>query len=75
MQTPGHIPPYFIVAALLATLGVLGVGVFAMLRGGAFDAKYSNKLMRMRIAFQALAILLFGLFLLLGRHYGAPGAP
>jgi hypothetical protein len=31
--------------------------------------------MRMRIAFQALAILLFGLFLLLGRHYGAPGAP
>jgi hypothetical protein len=75
MQILGHILPYFIVAAMLATLGVLGVGVFAMLRGGAFDAKYSNKLMRMRIAFQALAILLFGLFLLLGRHYGAPGAP
>jgi hypothetical protein len=75
MQFLGHVLPYFIIAAMVATLGVLVAGVFSMLRGGAFDAKHSNKLMRMRVAFQALALLLFGLFLFLGRHYGAPGAP
>jgi len=54
--------PYFIGLALLATAGVLFAGVFSMLRGGEFSKKYSNKLMRMRVAFQAAAILLFVLF-------------
>ncbi len=51
--------------ALVAVLAVLGVGVFAMLRGGDFNRKYGNKLMRARVAAQALAIaLVFALYLL-----------
>jgi len=56
--------PYLIGAALAAVLGVLAVGVFAMLRGGAFNRKYGNRLMRLRVAMQALAIVLLLLLLL-----------
>ncbi len=54
--------------ALVATLAILIVGVVAMLRGGAFNAKYSNKLMRMRVVAQLIAILLIGAFFVLSRH-------
>ncbi len=54
--------PYVIGLALLATLGVLFAGLFSMMQGGEFSKKYSNKLMRMRVAFQASAVLLFVLF-------------
>ncbi len=51
--------------ALVAVLAVLAVGVVAMLRGGDFNRKYGNKLMRARVAAQALAItLVFALYLL-----------
>ncbi len=54
-----------IVAALIAVLAVLTVGVVAMLRGGEFNRRYGNKLMRARVAMQALAIaLVFALYLL-----------
>jgi hypothetical protein len=49
------------VVLLVAVVAVLLVGVFSMARGGAFNAKYSNKLMRARVALQALAILLLGI--------------
>jgi hypothetical protein len=42
---------------LAATFAVLLVGVFAMLRGGEFNRKYGNKLMRMRVILQGLTIL------------------
>ena len=35
-----------LVVAMIATLGVLLVGVFSMARGGEFNRRYSNKLMR-----------------------------
>ncbi len=54
--------PYVIGLALLATLGVLFAGLFSMMQGGEFSKKYSNKLMRMQVAFQASAVLLFVLF-------------
>ena len=44
------------VIAMLATLGILFAGVFAMARGGEFQAKWSNKLMRLRVLFQAISI-------------------
>lgn len=52
--------PLFIVAAL-ASLGVLvilmiGIGGFA--KGGDFNRKHANRLMRYRIYAQALAVLL-----------------
>jgi Hypoxia induced protein conserved region len=43
----------------LLTLGTLLVGITAMGKGGAFNDKYSNKLMRLRIIFQGLAIACF----------------
>lgn len=45
--------------ALAAVIGVLMVGIFAMARGGEFNRKYGNKLMRLRVALQAVAVLLF----------------
>ncbi len=54
-----------IIAALAATVIVLIAGVIAMLRGGEFNRKYGNKLMRARVAVQVLAIaLLFVLYLI-----------
>ncbi len=51
--------------ALAATLAILLAGVVAMVRGGEFNAKYGNKLMRARVAMQALAVgLMFTLYLI-----------
>lgn len=44
--------------AMIATLGVLIVGLGGFFQGGDFNRKYGNKLMRARVALQALAILL-----------------
>jgi ABC-type dipeptide/oligopeptide/nickel transport system permease subunit len=54
-----------VVIALVATFVVLLVGIVVMLRGGEFNRKHGNTLMRLRVAMQALAVaLLFVLFLL-----------
>ena len=45
--------------AMLATLGVLFFGIFTMARGGDFNRKHSNRIMRARIVLQGLALLLF----------------
>ena len=58
--------PVLIVIALLATLGVLLFGVISMARGGEFNAKYSNKLMRLRVICQFVAVMLIALLMLLG---------
>jgi hypothetical protein len=47
-----------IVIALVATLAVLAVGIVVMLRGGEINRKYGNKLMRARVALQAIAVAL-----------------
>jgi Hypoxia induced protein conserved region len=52
-----------LVVAMFATLGVLLVGVFGMARGGEFNRRYSNKLMRARIVCQAVALLLFAILM------------
>lgn len=57
-----------LIVAMLATLGVLFAGIFSMARGGAFNRKYGNALMRWRVALQATAIVLFLILVLaLGR--------
>lgn len=43
-------------ATLLAVVAALAVGIFAMFRGGDFGRSYSNKLMRLRVVLQALAV-------------------
>ena len=43
--------------SLAAVLGVLGMGIYALFRGGDFGRSYSNKLMRLRVLVQFIAIL------------------
>jgi hypothetical protein len=50
----------------LATLVTLLVGVTALGRGGAFNDKYGNRLMRMRVILQGLAIACFAIGLFAG---------
>ncbi|CAN7555352.1 twin transmembrane helix small protein [Phenylobacterium sp. LjRoot164] len=47
---------YLIPISLAAVTITLFVGLFALFRGGDFGRSYSNKLMRLRVALQALAI-------------------
>lgn len=45
--------------SLAAVVIVLLTGVVGMARGGDFNAKYGNKLMRARVILQGLAVVLF----------------
>ncbi|MBM3518143.1 MAG: twin transmembrane helix small protein [Alphaproteobacteria bacterium] len=56
-----------IVIALAVTLGVLGVGVVSMLRGGEFNRRYGNKLMQARVASQGVTIALIVIYFLVER--------
>ena len=47
---------FLIPAALMAVAVVLGFGIYALFRGGDFGRSYSNKLMRLRVVLQAVAI-------------------
>lgn len=44
--------------SLVAVFVVLATGVAGFIAGGEFNRKYSNKLMRLRVATQAIAVLL-----------------
>ncbi len=52
--------PLFILAviACFAVLGILALGLGGFARGGEFNRKHSNRLMRYRIAAQAVAVVL-----------------
>jgi hypothetical protein len=54
-----------VLIALGVTLIILLVGVIGMARGGDFNKKYGNKLMRMRVIAQITALLLMGLLALM----------
>jgi len=56
---------FLIPIGLAATAIILGVGIFSLAKGGAFAKENGNKLMRMRVAAQAVTIGLMMLFLLL----------
>jgi nitrogen fixation-related uncharacterized protein len=47
---------YLIPLALAAVTIVLAFGIYALFRGGDFGRSYSNKLMRLRVVMQAIAI-------------------
>jgi nitrogen fixation-related uncharacterized protein len=47
---------YLIPVALGAVTIVLALGIYALYRGGDFGRSYSNKLMRLRVVMQAVAI-------------------
>ena len=50
--------PYAIFIVLFSVLLVLFIGIISMLRGGDFNKRWGNKLMRARVILQGLAIVL-----------------
>lgn len=54
-----------LIFAMLATLGVLFFGIISMARGGDFNLKYGNKIMRARIVLQALALAIFAIIMVI----------
>jgi hypothetical protein len=47
---------YVVIAALGAVSLVLGLGIYSLFRGGDFGRSWSNKLMRLRVVTQAVAV-------------------
>ncbi|MEM9619815.1 MAG: twin transmembrane helix small protein [Pseudomonadota bacterium] len=56
---------FLIPVGLAATALILGVGIYSLAKGGTFAKENSNKLMRLRVAAQAVTIGLMMLFLFL----------
>lgn len=48
---------FLVPAALLAVLIALGAGLYALFRGGDFGRSWSNKLMRLRVLLQFIAVI------------------
>jgi hypothetical protein len=62
--------PLFIVAAIacLAVVVVLLVGVGGFARGGEFNRKHANKIMRLRLLAQFIAVVLILVFVYFSRR-------
>ena len=67
MQSMTAVFPYLIGAALAAVVIVLFSGLFAMARGGAFNQRWGNRLMRLRVIAQGVAITLIVIYFLIAR--------
>jgi uncharacterized membrane-anchored protein len=52
---------------ILGVVIVLGFGFYALYRGGEFGRTWSNRLMRMRIGLQALAVVLLVVLIVIMR--------
>lgn len=53
------------IIAMLITLAVLASGLFTMARGGEFNRRNANRIMRLRIVAQAVALALFAIAMLM----------
>ena len=62
--------PILILIAMALAAGTMLLGVFSMARRkpGEAGERKSNKLMQMRVLFQAVALALFAIFMLLFHH-------
>jgi hypothetical protein len=49
---------FLIIAALIATIVVLALGLRSMVRGGDYDREHAEKFMWERVALQALVVVL-----------------
>ncbi|WP_126979661.1 twin transmembrane helix small protein [Frigidibacter oleivorans] len=58
---------YVVLAALFAVFAILMVGIGGFGRGGEFNRRHANRIMRYRIAAQAFAVVLILLFVWLRR--------
>ena len=57
-----------LVIFMVATLAVVVVGVIAMAVNGKLNKNHSNKLMRLRVLFQAIDVLIFVIIIWLARN-------
>jgi len=57
----GQFVDILILVAIGAVTVTLGFGIYALFRGGEFGRTYSNRLMRLRVVLQAVAIALLAL--------------
>jgi hypothetical protein len=55
MLNPLHV---LLVVVLVALVGTLGLGFFALFRGGSFGRSWSNRLMRLRVLLQFTAVMI-----------------
>lgn len=62
-MTAGLFLKILLICAMFATVGALTLGLFSMFKEGKQAGERSNKMMRYRIFFQALAILIFTLLI------------
>ncbi|MCP5086099.1 MAG: twin transmembrane helix small protein [Rhodobacteraceae bacterium] len=53
---------YIVILAVLVVFVILMIGLGSFTKGGEFNRKYANKLMRLRIIAQAVAVALILLF-------------
>lgn len=53
-----------LVVVMIAVVLTLAVGIVSMTRGGPFNQKYGQHLMRMRVFLQGVALILFAMILL-----------
>ena len=63
-----NILPIIMVLFMAGALVVVVIGVIAMAANGKFNKQHSNKLMRFRILFQAIAIVFFVIIVWLSRN-------
>lgn len=47
------------IAAMVAVLASLALGLISMVKGGEFNKKHGNRLMRTRVSLQGLALVFF----------------
>ena len=66
MFTSNILPVILVISMILALLMVV-IGVIAMAKNGNFNKKHSNKLMRMRVLFQGIAVFVFAAIIYLSR--------
>lgn len=59
-----------LILAMLAVLATLVIGLISMIKGGEFNEKYGNRLMRARVTLQGLALL----FLILAVMFNNSGS-
>ena len=57
-----------LVIFMAGALGAVAIGVIAMALNGKLNKNHSNKLMRLRVLFQAIAVLVFVIIIWLSRN-------
>ena len=63
-----NILPIIMVFFMVGALAIVVIGVVAMAANGKLNKQHSNKLMRLRILFQAIAVVFFVIIVWLSRN-------